>query len=282
MIYLTGVHSAAIAAAARTMPLGVILTPNVAYRPETASLYRWWAADNGCFTQGASFRLDRFLAWLDRHDRRDCLFVVAPDVPFNAKATLETFFNTSGAVRGKHFPVALAAQNGLGNLEIPWADLDAIFIGGDTEWKLSHEAGRIAYEARQRGKWVHMGRANSRRRLARALAMGCDSADGTFLRWPTTNLPRLRRWFVDLSGQAHLLDRAVGGTVPGPASGERARGVNSPKHGRVAAVPSGTYYASASLNAEPTNSATWPDSPPFPGSWLSFARFETGPLPLTP
>ena len=207
MIYLSGTHNSAIAAAgAANLPLGVILTPNVAYKPETATAYRWWAADNGCFTQGANFRLDHFLVWLDRHDRRACLFVVAPDVPFDAKATLETFFETSGAVRGKNFPVALAAQNGLGGLVIPWAELDAIFIGGDTEWKLSHEAARICWEARSRGKWVHMGRVNSRRRLARAVAMGCDSVDGTFLRWPRTNLPRLARWFDDLNGQTHLLD----------------------------------------------------------------------------
>lgn len=206
MIYLSGTHNAALATAAHVLPLGVILTPNVAYKPTTAAAYRWWAADNGCFTQGASFRMERFLAWLDRHERRHCLFVVAPDVPFDAKATLETFVDASGAVRGQGFPVALAAQNGLGDLAIPWADLDAIFIGGDTEWKLSHEAARICWEARARGKWVHMGRVNSRRRLARAVAMGCDSVDGTFLRWPRLNLPRLARWFDDLSGQIHLLD----------------------------------------------------------------------------
>lgn len=207
MIYLSGVHNAKLAKTGETVSLGVILTPNVGYRPGTGGMYRWWAADNGCFTQGAAFKMERFLAWLDRQPREGCLFVVAPDVPFDAEATVQRFAGASRAIRALGFPVALAAQNGLENMVIPWDDLDAIFIGGDTEWKLSNAAARICWEATHRGKWVHMGRVNSRKRMERAVGMGCDSVDGTFLKWPDANLPRLVSWFNDLCGQTEVLDR---------------------------------------------------------------------------
>lgn len=211
MIYLTGVHNAKIAAAAAEpdeLRIGLINTPNVGYAPAVQAGYQWWAADNGCFSQGQAFSADRFTRWLDHQPRANCLFVVAPDVPFDAEATLASFWDWSTKIRALGFPVALAAQNGLEDRGVPWVLLDAIFIGGDTEWKLGHAAARIGWQAKAEGKWLHMGRVNSKKRLARALAMHCDSADGTFLRWPDTNLPRLRRWFVDLAGQTDLEDRA--------------------------------------------------------------------------
>jgi hypothetical protein len=202
MIYLSGVHNAKIAEAAKTLPLGLINTPNIGYRPGTYKSYRWWAADNGCFSQGENFSSDAWLMWLDGQPRDKCLFAVAPDVPMNAEATLAKFWEGSVAIRSLGFPVALAAQNGLEDRAIPWALFDCLFIGGDTEWKLGHAAHRIAVQARLMGKWVHMGRVNSRRRLHRAAEIGCHSADGTFLRWPDANLSRLRAWFVGLESTA--------------------------------------------------------------------------------
>ncbi len=209
MIYLTGVHNAKIAEVAREWPIGLINTPNVAYLPTTQTQYRWWAADNGCFTQGQAFSADRFARWLDRQSRTNCLFVVAPDVPFDAKATLAQFWEWSVRIRSMGFTVALAAQNGLEDIGVPWVLLDALFLGGDTEWKLGHAAGNLSWQAKAEGKWLHMGRVNSRKRMERAVAMGCDSVDGTFLKWPDANLPRLKSWFVDLCGQSDLQARSA-------------------------------------------------------------------------
>lgn len=208
MIYLSRHHGAEVAAAARDgWRLGLINTPESAYAPEVVAGYRWWGADNGCWSQGETFSFDRFMRWLDRQPRERCLFVVAPDVPMDAARTLESFWQSSTAIRRLGFPVALAAQNGLEALGVPWTLCDALFIGGDTDWKLGHAAARLAHQAELLGKWVHMGRVNSRRRLERALAIGCGSADGTFLRWSRANLPRYARWVRDLTGQTHLLDR---------------------------------------------------------------------------
>ena len=62
-------------------------------------------------------------------------------------------------------------------------------------------------EAKARLKWVHMGRVNSLRRLRYASAIGCDSADGTYLRFgPDVNLPTLQGWLRDVNGQSTLFD----------------------------------------------------------------------------
>jgi hypothetical protein len=74
-------------------------------------------------------------------------------------------------------------------------------------------------EARGRGKWVHMGRVNSLRRLRYAAAIGCDSADGTYLAFgPDTNLPAVRGWLRDVNGQGTLFDLTDIDPTPGKAA----------------------------------------------------------------
>jgi hypothetical protein len=65
-----------------------------------------------------------------------------------------------------------------GNL---WDEIDALYIGGDTAWKLREHAADLAAVASSVGKWVHMGRVNSAKRYRYAEAIGCYSVDGTYL-----------------------------------------------------------------------------------------------------
>jgi len=91
------------------------------------------------------------------------------------------------------------AQDGLEDLAVPWRDMDAMFIGGTTSWKLGPAAAGLAAQARRRGLWVHLGRVNSLRRMRYAQAIGCHSVDGTFLAFgPDRNLPTLLRWLGEL------------------------------------------------------------------------------------
>jgi hypothetical protein len=163
-----------------------------------------WCADNGAFSN----RWDegKWWAYLVRHakDADTCLFATAPDVVGDAKATLERSAPWYARIRELGYPVALVAQDGLEDLVTPWDDIDALFIGGTTDWKLGPHARRLAAEAKARGKWVHCGRVNSKRRFdycATPVAlggMGCDSADGTFLTYgPDKNLPQLLHWIAD-------------------------------------------------------------------------------------
>jgi len=75
------------------------------------------------------------------------------------------------------------------------AACDVLFIGGDTEWKLTTGL-QIAALARQAGKATHMGRVNSQDRYRLACAHLIDSADGTFLAFgPDKNIRRVARWY---------------------------------------------------------------------------------------
>jgi len=158
---------------------------------ETAARGTQWAADNDCF-QGLD--IDGYCAMLDRLRGVDgCLFVTVPDVVGDARETAYQFERWFSAPARRGLPVALVAQDGLerlGNwLNSVWPRIDALFVGGSTTWKLGVPAGALVAEAKRRGKWVHMGRVNSAKRIAYAKAIGCDSVDGTkWVRWRDTYL----------------------------------------------------------------------------------------------
>lgn len=102
-------------------------------------------------------------------------------------------------------PVAFVSQDGMSDEDVPWRDIDALFVGGTSEWKTGHESGALISAAHARGKWVHMGRVNTARRLHAAVTLGCDSVDGNFLApAPDENWRRLRRW-LDAPQQAMVL-----------------------------------------------------------------------------
>ena len=182
---------------------GFLLTPNMHNRaPEST-----WGADTGCFTKAgvATFSVEKYLDWLKTRPSSSCLFATAPDVLCDAAATITRSLPVLPAIRELGYKAAFVGQDGLENLEVPWSDFDCLFLGGSTEWKLSLAAAELTAQAKARGLWVHMGRVNSYRRLAYAAAIGCDSADGTFLKFaPRENYGRLIGWFDKLERAAVL------------------------------------------------------------------------------
>jgi len=122
-----------------------------------------------------------------------------PDVVADHDATMTRWRDWADHVRQKGYKTAFVAQNGCTPSTMP-TDADAIFIGGSTAWKLSSTAQRIVAHARAAGKWVHMGRVNSLRRLRIAESWGCDSVDGTLLAFaPDANTARL----IEMVRQVH-------------------------------------------------------------------------------
>lgn len=190
MIFLTGATNEEEEPSFISGGVGLMCQPGNSYHLR-ADRYDWHAADNGCFN--AKWEEPKWSEWLaTKMPTENCLFAVAPDVYGEAEATLERSAGFFELIRGLGFPVALVAQDGAEHLELPWDDFDALFIGGrslsdlesgEREWKLSAGAMDLCQRARNRGKWVHMGRVNSLRRLAQATAMGCDSVDGTFTKY---------------------------------------------------------------------------------------------------
>lgn len=209
MLYLGNPSSELVRDAMRAGELGQMCTPAEGRTPLIGVDGEpvWFAADNGCFSAKGYPGVDRWYEWLQRlvagREHR-CLFAVAPDI-FNPDLG-----NDMGRVSMQHsrtylcdirvlgIPVAVVAQNGLTPEDVPWDEIDWLFLGGTTEWKLSRHAQRLTAAAKERGKGVHMGRVNSARRWALAEVFGCDTSDGTFLAFgPDTNLPRLRAWPTD-------------------------------------------------------------------------------------
>lgn len=155
-------------------PVGQLLTPLTRYRLREPA--RPWAVDNGGFS-----RLDTpaLMALLGResHHKERCLFVTVPDIVGSARRTLEVFERWKDRLTG--WKLALACQDGQEHLPLPWDDIDAVFIGGSTNWKCGPHAEHIVRAAKALDKWVHIGRLNDVVRYEHFEKMGADSFDGT-------------------------------------------------------------------------------------------------------
>lgn len=182
MLYLSGVVRP---------DLPSMVTPRMGQLPSPGQP---WAADNGRYASPEDYTDDAFLAWLGRMPVERCLFATAPDVVGNAVATLAMSGPMLPKIRELGYPAALVAQDGLEDVAVPWDDFDVLFVGGSTAWKLGPAVVGLVAEAKTRGKWVHMGRVNSLRRMRYAEAIGCDSADGTFLRFRPFGQPEIASW----------------------------------------------------------------------------------------
>lgn len=143
--------------------------------------YKWaerpYGIDNGAYTN-----FD-FLGWVRLIEQSknyfpEPLFITMPDIVGSAVRTLELYDIFSKMF--SRFKRALVMQDGIEKLEIPWDNLEAIFIGGTDEFKESRTAKDCCKTARILNKWVHVGRVNTSRRV-REYAGFADSIDGSGL-----------------------------------------------------------------------------------------------------
>lgn len=141
-----------------------------------------WAADNDAYSGFDAGRYRRMLDALEGVP--GCLFVACPDVVADATATFNLFLKWGKELLVRGFPLGYVAQDGASAADLPWNAISALFIGGSDAYKLGEDAGLLVKEAKERGKWVHMGRVNTWRRIQYAASIGCDSVDGTkYVRW---------------------------------------------------------------------------------------------------
>lgn len=147
-------------------------------------LGREWAMDNGRFGKhgvNKQWTDEKWKAMLEKYqgDVGSCKFCVVPDVPYDAAGTLALFPKYAPIVKSYGYPLAFCTQDGMQIDDIPWADIDALFVGGSDAHKLGREAAILLVEAKRRGKWTHIGRVNSDRRIRQFWYV--DSVDGTTL-----------------------------------------------------------------------------------------------------
>ncbi len=165
--------------------VGLLMTPRNVQNPQGLP----WAADNDAFGTFDPVAYVTMLGKIAKHD--GCLFVTAPDVVADARATLTRFMRWQPILAELGLPAAYVLQDGLEGVGVPWRFVDAVFVGGTTEFKYSAIVQRTLAEAKDRGKWTHMGRVNTPSRIEFAHSLGTvDSIDGSqFSRWSKTHLP---------------------------------------------------------------------------------------------
>ena len=144
-------------------------TPLTAY----AISNRPYGLDNGCFSEFNDVKWMRLLA--DAR-KKSPLFVCLPDIVGDARRTFELFRHFEETTKG--LPRALVLQDGIGDFNIPWDHIVAVFIGGSDAFKISPEAINAARAAKMMNKWVHVGRVNTAERVRNWINLG-DSIDGS-------------------------------------------------------------------------------------------------------
>lgn len=210
VLYMSTPSGPEVCAAMSAGRFGCMTTPAQGNRLPDGAL---WAADNGKFGKGWPGPESWFLWLADQIDeyctsndgQSLCLFAVAPDVPFDAAGTLRESTPWLPRIRDLGVPAAFAAQDGCEHGLLPWDDFDVLFLAGTTAWKVGEVAFGLSWEAKIRGKQVHMGRVNSRKRLRTAESFGCDTADGTYFAFgPLINLARMSLWADEVAAQPSL------------------------------------------------------------------------------
>jgi len=107
---------------------GIMSSPRTGVKREIKEGWLW-ALDNDAYNNAGVLDFAAWLAALLAHFpwQRTCLFVVVPDVPFNAAATLAQFEAFAELLRAQGWPVALVTQDGM------WAEGDVIMSEGEQE-----------------------------------------------------------------------------------------------------------------------------------------------------
>ncbi len=177
------------------------------------------ACDNAAFTRFDAAAYRSMLREVAPY-RDAILWVTAPDVVADARATLLRLRLWLPTLRYYGLRVALVAQDGQELMPVPWAEIDCLFIGGSTKWKESRHAMRLIQLAKHYGKQVHLGRVNSERREDTLIPFGADSMDGgKYSMFPDTYIPaalrRLARVQHSLPGVFYATNnRVTGRNIP--------------------------------------------------------------------
>jgi len=174
LVLLDTSHDLAVAASELGMDVGQFITPLTRYANRGGK----FAIDNGGFSQCDPAG---FISLLEREkpNMQQCIFVAVPDVVGDARRTGELFEHWHWKMPG--CPLAFVAQDGQQDLPIPWKLINAIFIGGSTQFKMSRHAEAIIKCAQWQQKWVHVGRVNGAGPVRHFEKLNVDSIDGTGL-----------------------------------------------------------------------------------------------------
>jgi hypothetical protein len=162
---------------------GVLRTEGFPYCLDNGA---WWAFVNGQpFDEVAFLRAYEMLA-------AGADFVVLPDVVAGGLPSLDFSLSWRERLGKPVCPQLLAVQDGMEPHDVTAivGPHLGIFVGGSTEWKEARVSdwGELA---RKVSAYMHVGRANSARRIALCAAAGADSFDGSSASRYAVTLPKL-------------------------------------------------------------------------------------------
>jgi len=169
----------------------VLLTPLNPRLPEGLR----FAVDNGawsCYQQKLPFDSDGFRSLVEAYGP-GADFVVVPDKVMEGEKSLEFSLSWMDRLKGVRL-LLLPVQDGM-TADNVGAVLQqhpslGIFLGGSTDWKLATMQG-WGMVAHAFGRYYHVGRVNSRKRIRMCQHAGAHSVDGTSGTLFSVTVPRL-------------------------------------------------------------------------------------------
>ena len=152
-----------------------------------------YAIDNGAWSahrRGVPWEPEPFLELCHRAGAR-ADFVVLPDLVEGGRRSLRRSLAWLPFLLGTTRRLLIPVQDGLEPSDLQClGDTVGLFVGGSTAWKLA-TLGRWGQLAGARGCYLHVGRVNTARRIARCAAVGAQSFDGTSVTRYAVTLPEL-------------------------------------------------------------------------------------------
>lgn len=141
-----------------------------------------YALDNGAWVAhqaGTSFNEEKFELLLDQMGR-GADWVVLPDIVAGGLASLELSTRWLNRCLSASSMALLAVQDGMTEEDVAGivGPSVGVFLGGSTGWKLHTMASWGAF-CRARRLHYHVGRVNTAKRFAMAVAAGASSVDGS-------------------------------------------------------------------------------------------------------
>src|SRR5262245_2157471 len=155
----------------------LLVTP-VCLRTEGMS----YALDNGAWSayqRGVPWDADAFLRAVGQLGM-GADFVIVPDVVGDGMASLARSRTWLPFLVGRTRLLLVAVQDGMREPDVApvLGQTVGLFVGGTTAWKLA-TLGQWGELAARVGCYLHVGRVNTQRRIARCHAAGAQSFDGT-------------------------------------------------------------------------------------------------------
>jgi hypothetical protein len=141
----------------------------------------------------------------------------AVELPLLLVTTAHTSLSEHGGPNGEAVHPHLVLQNGIERpalqrwLARSWHRIDAVFVGGDDEFKLGEVAEALVQRGAADGKWIHWGRVNSRKRMKYCIGTGaCDSMDGSsWAQFRDAHLDKGLAWLHELANEPEQLRLAA-------------------------------------------------------------------------